>query len=105
MSHSGRCCRKSRCFGGDALDCVGETWSSFAWVVACSILGFSRCARELGPSGWPDRAEGQGLKVLYDCGEMEFVARAGQPAKPHAFKSVVDFKVSKTHLDALTFIP
>jgi hypothetical protein len=35
---------------------------------------------------------------------MEFVTRAGQPSKPHAFKSVVDFKVSKTHLDALTLI-
>jgi hypothetical protein len=36
---------------------------------------------------------------------MEFVTGAGQPSKPHAFKSVVDLEVSKTHLDALTFIP
>jgi hypothetical protein len=48
--------------------------------------------------------ERQGLKVLYDSGEMEFVTRAGQPSKPHAFKSVVDLEVSKTHLDALAFI-
>jgi hypothetical protein len=36
---------------------------------------------------------------------MEFVTRGGQPSKAHAFKSVVDLEVSKTHLDALAFIP
>ena len=66
--------------------------------------GFSRCGRELGSNGWAQGTERQGLKVLYDSGEMEFVTGAGQPSKPHAFKSMVDFKVSKTHLDALTFI-
>lgn len=35
---------------------------------------------------------------------MELVTRAGQSSKSHALKSVVDLEVSKTHLDALTFV-
>ena len=101
-----RRCRKSRRFVGGCLGlhCF-ETWSRFRLWRSQSVLGFSRCWRELGCNGWPDGTERQGLKVLYDSGEMEFVTRAGQPSKPHAFKSVVDLEVSKMHLDALTFIP
>jgi hypothetical protein len=35
---------------------------------------------------------------------MEFITRTGEPSEPHAVKAVVDLEVSKTHLDALTFV-
>ena len=47
----------------------------------------------------------QGLEVLCDCGEMEFVTCAGKPSEPHAFETVVNLEVSKSYLDALSFIP
>ena len=85
-----------------ALDCTWGFWLSRS--LDQSLDSHARDAN-WGRNGWPDGTERQGLKVLYDSGEMEFVTRAGQPSMPHAFKSVVDLEVSKTHLDALTFIP
>jgi hypothetical protein len=90
-------------FIGDRLGLTGGLDPVLAGVPACRCQ-FSRCRRELGSNGRAQGTERQGLEVLYDSGEMEFVTRPGQPSKPHAFKSMVDFKVSKTHLDALTFI-
>jgi hypothetical protein len=46
-----------------------------------------------------------GFEVLCDCGEMEFVTCTGKSSEPHAFKAVMNLEVSKTHLDALSFIP
>jgi hypothetical protein len=53
---------------------------------------------------WPENSEGQGLQVLYDGGEMEFVARTRKPSKSHAFESVMGLEMGETHLDALAFV-
>ena len=53
---------------------------------------------------WPENSEGQGLQILYDSGEMEFVARARKPSKSHAFESVMGLEMGETHLDALAFV-
>ena len=36
---------------------------------------------------------------------MKLVACTGEPSEPHAFKAMVNFEVSKTHLNALALIP
>ena len=69
------------------------------------VAGASRKRREQELVRWTDGSERQGLEVLYNGGEMEFVARTGKPSEPHAFKAVVNLEVCKTHLDALTFVP
>ena len=53
----------------------------------------------------PEGSERQGFEVLYDCCEVEFVTCTGKSSEPHAFKAVMNLEVSKTHLDALSFIP
>jgi hypothetical protein len=53
---------------------------------------------------WLENSEGQGLQVLYDGGEMEFVACTRKPSKSHAFESVMDLEMGETHLDALAFV-
>ena len=53
---------------------------------------------------WPKNSEGQGLQILYDGGEMEFVARTRKPSKSHAFESVMGLEMGETHLDALAFV-
>src|SRR6202035_2016373 len=61
-----------------------------------------RCA----PSAWgaahgPKRER---FEVLYDCGEMEFVARTGKASKPHPLEAVMGFQVCEAHLDTLSFV-
>lgn len=46
-----------------------------------------------------ENSEHQGLQVLYDGGEMEFVA-----CTSHAFESVMGLGMGETHLDALAFV-
>ena len=53
---------------------------------------------------WPENSEGQGLQILYDGGEMEFVARTRKPSKSQAFESVMGLEMGETHLDALAFV-
>jgi len=53
---------------------------------------------------WPENSEGQGLQILYDGGEMEFVARTRKAPKSHAFESVMGLEMGETHLDALAFV-
>src|SRR5215475_2807735 len=90
-----------------ALDCTGLRLGSRFCL--CRSLDppweFSQRVREPGRNGWPGGMDRQGPEVLYDRCEMEFVTRTGEPSQPHAFKSVVGLEVSKTHLNALTFIP
>jgi hypothetical protein len=49
---------------------------------------------------WQENSEGQGLQILYDGGEMEFVARTRKPSKSHAFESVMGLEMGETHLRA-----
>src|SRR4029077_12372993 len=106
MSPTGRCCRKSRLsvvitprlpgienggqFGGGSRQILPE-------------VSRSRPAREHG--GWTEGSKREGFQVLYDCREMKFVTRTGEPSEPHAFETMVGLEVSKAHLDALAFIP
>src|SRR5271157_3391513 len=53
---------------------------------------------------WPENSDGQGLQILYDGGEMEFVARTRKASKSHAFESVMGLEMGETHLDALAFV-
>jgi hypothetical protein len=47
----------------------------------------------------PEGAYRQGLEVLHNGGEMEFVARAGKTSQPHAFEPVLNLEMSEAHLD------
>jgi hypothetical protein len=46
----------------------------------------------------------QRFQVLHDGGEVEFVARAGQPPQTHALESMVGLEVRKAHLDLLALV-
>ena len=76
MSAQGRCCRKSRRFVGDYLGLTGVRLGPGLGCSLAPLPELSRCRRKLGSDEWPDGTQRQGLKVLYDSGEMEFVARA-----------------------------
>jgi hypothetical protein len=55
--------------------------------------------------GWrAEQAKCHGLEVLHDCGEVELITRAGEPAQPHALKAVVCLQVRKMHFDPLPLI-
>ena len=53
---------------------------------------------------WSEQAQGHGLEILNDGGEMELVARAGKATQSHAFESVMRLQMRKAHLDPLPFI-
>jgi hypothetical protein len=52
-----------------------------------------------------EQTERHRLEVPHDGGKVKLVTRAGEPSEPHAFKAMVHLEVSKTHLNALAFIP
>jgi hypothetical protein len=99
----GRCCRKSRIFWpqrsrGDLVD------DGRAHALALNDLPSTAGSRNAWEVRWPENSEGQGLQILYDGGEMEFVARTRKPSKSHAFESVMGLEMGETHLDALAFV-
>ena len=98
----GRCCRKSPRFGGHWLDSTVSEWPGLA-VRSSDVVDF--LTLQMRPGMQRVATQRQGLEVLCDCGEMEFVTCAGKPSEPHAFEAVVNLQVSKTHLDALSFVP
>jgi hypothetical protein len=81
---------------------IGESLGGGSGLIVPWVSGNRRAQ---GRDGWTKGSKRQGLQVLYDGREKKFVAGTGQPAEPHAFETMVDFEVSKAHLDALAFIP
>ena len=61
--------------------------------------------RRTGSPCWrADQTQRHCLEVLYSGGEMELVASAGETAKAHALKAMLDLQVRKTHLYLLARI-
>ena len=46
----------------------------------------------------------EGLQILHDSGEVEFVARAREAAQAHALEAMVGLQVGKAHLDLLALV-
>jgi hypothetical protein len=46
----------------------------------------------------------EGLQVLHDSGEVEFVACAGEAPQAHALEAVVGLEVREAHLDLLALV-
>ena len=47
---------------------------------------------------------GQRFEVLHDGGEMELIARTGEPAQSQSLEAVMGFQVCKAHLDLFSLI-
>jgi hypothetical protein len=52
----------------------------------------------------PADSKRERLEVLDDGGEMELVARAGKPPKPHPLEAMVGLQMCEPHLDALSLV-
>ena len=46
----------------------------------------------------------QRFEVLYDGGEMEFVACTGEPPQPHSFEAVMGLQMCKAHLNLFALV-